>query len=474
MAGPHLSFAEAVAQAVVPPAKNAKNAAAAEIPAVVVAVPEPSSCWPLRQTVVATLIAAAIALLGIIVVWHRQVGLLLFGGIVLATALEPFIRWLRARTRLGRVHAAIAVYLCFVLLLLGVIVALVPEVVTQGQALWAKMPGLYDQGREYLNASTNRTLHSIGHRLPAEMPQIWQLGWLGSVFGGGGEEAKSSPLSVLGDLGAAALGILAVGVLAFYWSVNEELTIRSVLALVPDHRRPFYQSIVDELLQKLGGYIRGQLILCAAVGVLSLIAYLLIGLPYALLLALVAGVLEAVPIVGPTLGAVPAILVALSLGPQQTMLVVGAAMLIQTLENYLLVPKIMDRSVGIGAVVTLIAIVACGALFGLIGAVFAIPLAAVSQTLFERLVLQADFKTQEFTASRDAAGVLHYQLQDLITDVKRQQRQKETPVDNWTTESFAEIETLAAALDELVREEAGEEPVAAIVTAVPQSSTVTP
>ena len=124
--------------------------------------------------------------------------------------------------------------------------------------------------------------------------------------------------------------------------------------------------------------------------------------------------------------------------------------------------------------VTLIAIVACGALFGLIGAVFAIPLAAVSQTLFERLVLQADFKTQEFTASRDAAGVLHYQLQDLITDVKRQQRQKETPVDNWTTESFAEIETLAAALDELVREEAGEEPVAAIVTAVPQSSTVTP
>jgi hypothetical protein len=142
-------------------------------------------------------------------------------------------------------------------------------------------------------------------------------------------------------------------------------------------------------------------------------------------------------------------------------------MLIQTLENYLLVPKIMDRSVGLGAVVTLLAIVACGALFGVIGAIFAIPLAAVSQTLFERLVLQADFKTQEFTARRDAAGVLHYQLQDLISDVKRQQRQKDTPVDNWTTESFAEIETLAVALDELARDELDVEPTPLPVAKVP-------
>ena len=128
---------------------------------------------------------------------------------------------------------------------------------------------------------------------------------------------------------------------------------------------------------------------------------------------------------------------------------------------------------------TLLAIVACGALFGLIGAVFAIPLAAVSQTLFERLVLQADFKEKVFTASRDAAGVMHYQLQDLINDVKRQQRQKNTPVDAWTTETFAEIETLASALDELVMEEAEEEqpgastlpaPVMAAVTAAAQTT----
>jgi predicted PurR-regulated permease PerM len=380
---------------------------------------------------------------------------LLFGGIVLATALEPIIALLETRCRLIRVHAAIAVYFVFVLLLGASIVAVVPEVSAQASGFWEKLPGWYDQTRDYLQSSPNRSLKSLGARMPETMPQIWSMGLLNAGLSNGGSE---SPLAVVWKTLEGALGLVAVGVLAFYWSLNQEVTIRSILQLAPDHRRDFFQSIVDELLLKLGGYIRGQLILCAAVGVLSLVAYLSIGLPYALMLALIAGILEAVPIIGPTLGAVPAILVALSLGPQQTALVIGAAMLIQTLENYLLVPKIMDRSVGLGAVVTLLAIVACGALFGVIGAIFAIPLAAVGQTLFERLVLQADFKTKEFTARRDAAGVLHYQLQDLISDVKRQQRQKDTPVDNWTTESFAEIETLAAALDELVRDELEEEP----------------
>lgn len=469
MPSPHVSFSKtepasvnSLGAAVVAQLPAGQMPEAVEIPAVVVAVPEPSSGWPIRQTVFATLITVAIIFLAMLAVWHRQIALLLFGGIVLATALQPFIRWLEPRWQVGRVRAAIVVYTVFALLLCGTIVVVVPEVIAQTQAFAQRLPNLYGQGREFLQASSNRTLQGLGFRIPSTMPDLWKLGALGAGMNSG----SGSPLSIIWQVGEGILGLIAVGVLAFYWSVNEEATIRSILNLTPDYRRTFYQSVADELLRKLGGYIRGQLILCAAVGLLSLIAYLVIGLPYALMLALVAGLLEAVPIIGPTLGAVPAIVVALSLGPQQTALVIGAAMLIQTLENYLLVPKIMDRSVGLGAVVTLFAIVACGALFGVVGAIFAIPLAAVSQTLFERLVLQADFKTQEFTASRDAAGVMHYQLQELINDVKRQQRQKDSPVDSWTTESFAEIETLAVSLDELVSEELDEEPLTAPIAKV--------
>lgn len=441
-----------VREAVILPAEATINGT----PAVVAL---PGANWSIRRTVLATLVVAALAVSALLLVWYREVVLLLFAGIVLATALNPFIKLLMTRLKVDRIYAAIIVYALFVLLMVGVVVLLVPESIAQGQAFWQKMPGLYDQGRDFLTGSTNRTLRSIGARIPDTMPQLSSLSRLTAGFGGG----EGSPVTILMLVGQVVLGILAVGVLAFYWSVGEEQTIDAVLTLAPLHRRPFFQSLVDELLQKLGGYIRGQLILCAAVGVLSLIAYFLIGLPYALVLALIACVLEAVPIIGPTLGAVPAILVALMLGVQETALVIAAAMLIQTLENYLLVPKIMDRSVGIGAVVTLLAIVACGALFGIIGAILAIPLAAISQTLFERLVLQADFKDENFSVSRSSSGVLHYQLQDLIQDVKRQQRQKTARVDAWTTESFAEIETLAVALDELVIEEDPDEPAAALV-----------
>jgi predicted PurR-regulated permease PerM len=415
--------------------------------------------WPISRTVLATLIMMALGVGALLLVTNREVCLLLFAGIVLATALNPLIDLLVARLHLARSYAAIIVYALFALLLLATIVLLVPEIISQGQAFWQKLPGLYDQGREYLVNSSNRTLRSLGSRVPEEMPKLASLSQLATGF----SNREGSTISIFLIGGQAILGVLAVGVLAFYWSVGQEQTVEAVLSLAPLHRRTYFQGLVDEMLKKLGGYIRGQLILCAAVGVLSLIAYLLIGLPYALMLALIACVLEAVPIIGPTLGAVPAILVALSLGPEQTALVIGAAMLIQTLENYLLVPKIMDRSVGIGAVVTLLAIVACGALFGLVGAILAIPLAAITQTLFERLVLQADFKEKKFSASRSASGVLHYQLQDLIQDVKRQQRQKTTRVDPWTTESFAEIETLAVALDEIVTEEDPDEPAPALV-----------
>lgn len=402
--------------------------------------------WSLQRTAVLTLIAAVIAAAALLIVWERQVALLLFGGIVLATALEPLIRWLISTCKMPRTYATILVFATFSLILVGLIAFAVPEVIAQSQAVIEKLPAWYEQSRSSLMDSPFRSLRILGGYLPVEMPSIWNMGMLNAELGAG----SASPLDVVNQVGMAFFGILAVGVLGFYWSMHEETTIRSLLLLAPEHRRPFYQSMTDEVLQKLGGYVRGQLILCAAVFVLSLIAYLVLGLPYALLLALIAGLLEAVPIIGPTLGAIPAIIVALSLGPQQTALVIGAAMMIQTIENYFLVPKVMDRSVGISAVVTLLGIVTCGALFGIIGAVFAIPLAAIGQTLLERFVLQTDFKAKKFTGPRDSAGVLHYQLMDLINDLKRQQRQKDTPIDPWTTESFAELETIAVALDEAV------------------------
>jgi predicted PurR-regulated permease PerM len=407
------------------------------------------------RTIAQTLIVASIVIGGAALVWWRDILLLLFAGIVVATALQPICDFIAARLRLRPSIAAAVVYGVLFLAALGLAAWLAPQIWEQGLAIFAKLPDWYLVGRDWLAHSHTRTLARIGGWLPETMPPLETLA--------GGADANPFALTqaVFLDIG----GVMAVGILAFYWSINREHSLRVLLNLVSEHRRPFYEELSDALFGKLGAYVRGQLILCALVGGFSLVAFWLIGLPYVLLLALVAGILEAVPVFGPTLGAVPAILVALSISPQTTAMVVAAAICIQLLENYLFVPKVMDRSVGISAVVTLLSLVAFGALFGLLGAVLAIPLAAIVQTLFDKLVLQAEFKEKEVVVSRDFTGVMRYQLLDLIHDVQRQQRLKEIDVKEDTTAAFNEIEALAVSLEVLFARDDAEEPPPIIVQA---------
>lgn len=403
------------------------------------------SSWSVRKTVLATLIAVGLLTLALGLIWLRSVLLLLFAGMVVATALGPICTFIAQKTPLSLTQAAALVYLSLVAVSVGLAVGATPTLLAQSQAIVEQVPTWYESGREALLSSSSKLIRLSAGWLPATLPSLPN------------QQPGARAIEVSQHVLAALAGVVVIGMLAFYWTISEERTIDALLRIAPDHRREYYDELIAVLLSKLGAYIRGQLILCTIVFVLSLAAYFALGLPYALVLALVAGLLEAIPVIGPTLGAVPAVIVALSLGPQATIGVIVAAVVIQLLENYVLVPKVMDQSVGIGAVVTLLAIVAFGALFGFLGAVLAIPLAAIVQTLFERLVWQRDFKDQEFKAPRDNVGVVHYQLQDLIQDVRRQQRQKEVTVNELTVTAFDEIERLAVALDDLVAKERQEE-----------------
>lgn len=145
----------------------------------------------------------------------------------------------------------------------------------------------------------------------------------------------------------------------------------------------------------MGGYIRGQVILCFIIGLSAFLAYLLIGLPYALVLGIIAGVMEAIPIFGPTLGAVPALLVALSVDPEEAILVVIATILIQTLENMFLLPRVMNKSIGVNPILILLSMVAFGSAFGFPGVLIALPLAAMLQFIINRIVTAPDSLSME-------------------------------------------------------------------------------
>jgi predicted PurR-regulated permease PerM len=204
---------------------------------------------------------------------------------------------------------------------------------------------------------------------------------------------------------------------------------------------------------KVGFYIAGQGVLCLIVGLMALAAYLLIGLPNALVLALVAGVLEAVPMVGPLLGAVPAALVALSLAPSKLIWVIVATIAIQQIENSLLVPRVMRRAVGVNPFVSLLAIFAFGTLFGIAGALMAIPIAAIVQLLLDRVVFQPGTMQAEASAGRDDTSRLRYEAQDLAQDLRRQARiKKRGPARSvqQTDQVMDEIESLTTDLDALL------------------------
>jgi len=167
------------------------------------------------------------------------------------------------------------------------------------------------------------------------------------------------------------------------------LILRSLLRIMPPQRKKNIREFLQLAETKLGGYIRGQGLLCAAVGVAALIAYVLIGLPYALILAVSAGVMEMVPVFGPALGAIPALLVALSIDPGKALWVVIATVMIQLLENAVLVPRIMKHSMGVNPIIVLLSLIAFSSVFGFMGALLALPLAAILQLLVSRVVLTA-------------------------------------------------------------------------------------
>jgi predicted PurR-regulated permease PerM len=206
---------------------------------------------------------------------------------------------------------------------------------------------------------------------------------------------------------------------------------------------------------KVGSYVAGQGVLCVAIGVMSLVAYLIIGLPNVLVLAFIAGVLEVVPMIGPLLGAVPAGIIALSIAPSKVIWIIVATIIIHQSENYLLVPRVMRKAVGVNPFVALLSIFAFTSLFGIAGALMAIPMAAIIQLLLDHLVFNPAAREEQVSAGRDYASRLRYETQNLAQNLGRQARlqkrgsaQQVKQID----QVMDEIESITTDLDALLAE----------------------
>ena len=144
-------------------------------------------------------------------------------------------------------------------------------------------------------------------------------------------------------------------------------------------------SLVDE---KLGAWLQGQVILSLSIALLTWTALMILSIPFALPLAILAGILEIVPTLGPTLSAIPAVVVALTISPTTAVVIVITYVLIQALEGQLLVPKIMERAVGLNPVVVILGVTIGANLMGLVGALLSVPFISFMMVIYKSLEAQ--------------------------------------------------------------------------------------
>ncbi len=406
--------------------------------------------WTFRRVVWATLVLISVILGFWLFYRFHQVIFALFIAIVIGTVIRPAVAWLHRRG-LPQSVGVIFVYLVMFLLLAGFLRLLFPLISEQSTTIAAVLPEYYQNLRQWVVTQPNQSLASLSEFLPTALPSL-RLSPVQQT----GPEMLASAGQVAGYVTSLA-GIIFTAImilaLVFYWTLEGPRIIQSFLLVIPQSQRENIGELISAMESKVGFYVVGQAILCTVIGIMALIAYRLIGLPNALVLALIAGVLEAVPMIGPLLGAVPAALIALSIAPDKLIWVIVATVVIQQVENSLLVPRIMKKAVGVNPFVTLLALFAFSSFFGLAGALMAIPMAAMIQLALNHFVFKQATVEMEVSEGRDYASRLRYEAQDLAQDLRKQARLKKSGSDltiKQVEQVMDEIETIATNLDALL------------------------
>ena len=301
--------------------------------------------WTFRRVMGATLVLVLVALSFWLLYRFNQVVFILFVAILIGTVIRPVVTWLHRRG-LPRMAGVILVYFVLLALLIGFVLLLFPLVVEQSTTIAAAVPGYYQSLREWMVNYPNQLIGQLSEFLPATLPNLEPVQQTG-------EQVLASAGQALGYVDRRLKSSLLpqlFSCLALHWTLDGPRTIQSLLLLVPASRRESISELISAMETKVGFYLAGQSVLCLVIGMMALVAYLLIGLPNALVLALVAGMLEAVPMVGPLLGAIPAAVIALSISPSKLIWVIVATLVIQQVENSLLVPRVMRKAVGVNPV----------------------------------------------------------------------------------------------------------------------------
>lgn len=292
--------------------------------------------------------------------------LMLFAAVIVASAIEPIANYFEGH-RIPRAVSVVVVYVAVLLILFGIAGLMIDPLTQQIRQLALAMPAIVEwlQGMLGTVAEVNQShITSLQEGLSRFGDSLTRLSF--NVFQGAGTVFSGAAM------------VLFVFVVAFYLVIEQGAFKKFFRLVVPAVHWPFVERVIDQAQRGVGRWVLAQLALGLIVGVIVGVGLWLFGIPYALLLGLLAGVFEIIPVIGPILAAIPGVIVGGSQSLLMGIVVLGFYLVVQQLENHVLIPNIMRRAIGLHPLVTILAVLLGARLVGVAGAILAVPLATVA------------------------------------------------------------------------------------------------
>ena len=348
--------------------------------------PRPATEPPRRDLEIFTkkvLIAVAIGVTLFLLWSARGVLVLVFIAAILAAGISPAVRRVRVlwryhfRRNLARGPAVMIVYLPFVVAVIVLGLIIVPRFIGDTRELGAQLPMLIERN----------VLTPLDRYVPVD--------FIRDQLRNGIELPRSQVFAYMRNAATAMASILAVLFMVAYMLVDAE-RLRNLFLLIyePDVRAD-RRVMLNRVGHRMSSWLSGQLLLSAIIGVTSFVAFVALRVPYALPLAILAAVGELIPMIGPTIGAIPALAMALLHSRWQFWAVLVFVIVIQKLENWVIVPRVMSRKMSISPLAIFIAFMIGASLLGVIGAIIAIPVAAIAQVAFDEAFVSRRERRQD-------------------------------------------------------------------------------
>jgi len=322
---------------------------------------------------------AILIILGLALLFYiRDIIAIVFISIVIVAAMDPIIIWLQKRG-IGRTVGVSLIYVVILLILGSFFSFIVPPVIGQFKDFSQKIPGYLSQ---------------VGVVFQG-VDSFFQTQHISMDANGIIQDLNQGPASISDNIFTTTLGIfsglvavIVIFVITFYMAVNDDGIKNFMVSLSPEKHRKYVASLTDRVKTKIGRWMLGQIFLMFVIFAMDLAGLLILGVPYALSLAIFAGLMEVIPFIGPIISAIPAVIIGFTVSPWVGFSVLILFTIAQQFEGHIIVPQVMKKAVGLHPIAVILALLIGFKLGGVLGAVLSIPLATVASVfvgdLFEK------------------------------------------------------------------------------------------